>query len=76
MEEILSEDAKPELALWKGWVVAQALTSFGLLSIGRQMIMQSGLEQPMYRSTLDCWRKIYRTEGAASFFFVGGVKYV
>jgi solute carrier family 25 (adenine nucleotide translocator) protein 4/5/6/31 len=32
------------------------------------MMMQSGLEQPMYNSTLDCWRKIYRAEGVASFY--------
>lgn len=74
MKEILSEDPKPELALWKRWVVAQAVTtSAGLLSypldtVRRRMMMQSGLEQPMYRGTLDCWRKIYRTEGVASFY--------
>ncbi|EEF45766.1 probable ADP,ATP carrier protein At5g56450 [Ricinus communis] len=74
MKEILSENAKPELALWKRWVVAQAVTtSAGLLSypldtVRRRMMMQSGLEQPMYHSTLDCWRKIYRTEGVASFY--------
>ncbi|KAF2287032.1 hypothetical protein GH714_037071 [Hevea brasiliensis] len=74
MKEILSNDAKPELALWKRWVVAQAVTtSAGLLSypldtVRRRMMMQSGLEQPMYRGTLDCWRKIYRTEGVASFY--------
>ncbi|KAJ9183591.1 hypothetical protein P3X46_007423 [Hevea brasiliensis] len=74
MVEILSNDAKPELALWKRWVVAQAVTtSAGLLSypldtVRRRMMMQSGLEQPMYRGTLDCWRKIYRTERVASFY--------
>ena len=31
-------------------------------------MMQSGLEQPMYRSTLECWRKIYRAEGVSSFY--------
>lgn len=74
IKEMLSEESKPELALWKRWVVAQAVTtSAGLLSypldtVRRRMMMQSGLEQPMYRSTLDCWRKIYRTEGVASFY--------
>ncbi|KAF2304334.1 hypothetical protein GH714_030057 [Hevea brasiliensis] len=69
MKEILSAEAKIELALWKRWVVAQAFTtSSGLLSypldtIRRRMMMQAGLEQPMYRGTLDCWRKIHRTEG-------------
>ncbi|TKY74901.1 ADP,ATP carrier protein [Spatholobus suberectus] len=74
MKEILSEESKLELALWKRWVVAQAVTtSAGLISypldtVRRRMMMQSGMEQPVYNSTLDCWRKIYRTEGLASFY--------
>lgn len=74
IKEMLSEESKPELALWKRWVVAQAVTtSAGLLSypldtVRRRMMMQSGSEQPMYHSTLDCWRKIYRTEGLGSFY--------
>ncbi|GLT25588.1 hypothetical protein SLA2020_007090 [Shorea laevis] len=74
MKEILSEESKSELALWKRWVVAQAVTtSAGLLSypldtVRRRIMMQSGLEQPMYLSTLDCWKTIYRTEGIASFY--------
>ncbi|KAH7572442.1 hypothetical protein ACOSP7_015601 [Xanthoceras sorbifolium] len=74
IKEILSEESKPELALWKRWVVAQAVTtSAGLLSypldtVRRRMMMQSGLEKPMYKSTVDCWRTIYRTEGVASFY--------
>ncbi|KAJ1423431.1 Mitochondrial carrier protein [Sesbania bispinosa] len=74
MKEMLSEDSKPELALWKRWMVAQAVTtSAGLISypldtVRRRMMMQSGMEQPVYNSTLDCWRKIYRTEGLTSFY--------
>ncbi|KAK7351278.1 hypothetical protein VNO77_10599 [Canavalia gladiata] len=74
MKEIMSEESKPEVALWKRWVVAQAVTtSAGLISypldtVRRRMMMQSGMEQPVYNSTLDCWRKIYRTEGLASFY--------
>ncbi|XP_059657030.1 probable ADP,ATP carrier protein At5g56450 [Cornus florida] len=74
IKEKMSEESQPELALWKRWLVAQAVTtSAGLLSypldtVRRRMMMQSGLEQPMYRSTLECWRKIYRTEGVASFY--------
>lgn len=74
MKEILSKESKPELALWKRWVVAQAVTtSAGLISypldtVRRRMMMQSGMEQPVYNSTLDCWRKIYRTEGLSSFY--------
>ncbi|KAH1056812.1 hypothetical protein J1N35_034877 [Gossypium stocksii] len=74
IKEILSEESKTELALWKRWVVAQAVTtSAGLLSypldtVRRRMMMQSGLEQPMYHSTLHCWKTIYRTEGVSSFY--------
>lgn len=77
MKEILSENSRKhelELPLWKRWVVAQAVTtSAGLLSypldtVRRRMMMQSGLEQQMYSGTLDCWKKIYRKEGVASFY--------
>ncbi|KAF8040668.1 hypothetical protein BT93_B2789 [Corymbia citriodora subsp. variegata] len=74
MKELLSEESKFELALWKRWLVAQAVTtSAGLVSypldtVRRRMMMQSGLEKPMYSSTFDCWRKIYRMEGVASFY--------
>ncbi|KAL3498642.1 hypothetical protein ACH5RR_041374 [Cinchona calisaya] len=74
IKEMMSEESKPDVALWKRWVVAQAVTtSAGLISypldtVRRRMMMQSGLEQPMYRSTLDCWRKIYKTEGFSSFY--------
>ncbi|XP_057477160.1 probable ADP,ATP carrier protein At5g56450 [Actinidia eriantha] len=74
IKEMMSEESKQEVALWKRWVVAQAVTtsagflSYPLDTVRRRMMMQSGLEQPMYSSTLDCWRKIYRAEGVASFY--------
>ncbi|CAI8599410.1 unnamed protein product [Vicia faba] len=74
IKEKLSEESKPELVLWKRWMVAQAVTtSAGLISypldtVRRRMMMQSGMEHPVYTSTLDCWRKIYRTEGLVSFY--------
>ncbi|XP_050220580.1 probable ADP,ATP carrier protein At5g56450 [Mercurialis annua] len=74
MKEILSKDANPELPLLKRWVVAQAVTtsaglfSYPLDTVRRRMMMQSGLEKPMYHSTLDCWKKIFRTDGVASFY--------
>ncbi|VVB16204.1 unnamed protein product [Arabis nemorensis] len=74
VKEIFSEDTKPELALWKRWVLAQAVTtsaglaSYPLDTVRRRIMMQSGIEHPMYRNTLDCWKKIYRSEGLASFY--------
>ncbi|XP_068649332.1 probable ADP,ATP carrier protein At5g56450 [Aristolochia californica] len=73
-KEMMSEESNPDLPLWKRWVVAQAVTtSAGLLSypldtVRRRMMMQSGLDKRVYGSTLECWRKIYRTEGVASFY--------
>ncbi|KAJ8558308.1 hypothetical protein K7X08_005074 [Anisodus acutangulus] len=70
----MAENSEAEVPLWKRWVVAQAVTtSAGLLSypldtVRRRMRMQSALEKPMYRSTLDCWRRIYKTEGFTSFY--------
>ncbi|GAA0154539.1 transfer/carrier protein [Lithospermum erythrorhizon] len=74
IKEMMSEKSKVDVALWKRWVAAQAVTtSAGLLSypldtVRRRMMMQSGLEVPMYRSTFDCWRTIYRSEGLVSFY--------
>lgn len=74
MKDIMSEENKPDLALWKRWLVAQAVTtSAGLISypldtVRRRMMMQSGVEQQMYSNTLDCWKQIYRKEGVASFY--------
>lgn len=74
IKEKMSGDSSQHLALWKRWVAAQAVTtSAGLVSypldtVRRRMMMQSGLEQPMYDSTMDCWKKIYRREGVVSFY--------
>lgn len=74
IKEMLSEEPEANLALWKRWVVAQAVTtSAGLISypldtVRRRMMMQSGMEERVYHNTLDCWRKIYRTEGLVSFY--------
>ncbi|KAL9263603.1 putative ADP,ATP carrier protein [Drosera capensis] len=74
IKEILTKESNLELALWKRWLAAQAVTtSAGLISypldtVRRRMMMQSGLKRPMYQNTLDCWSKIYRTEGVTSFY--------
>ncbi|PIN13229.1 Mitochondrial ADP/ATP carrier protein [Handroanthus impetiginosus] len=74
IKEIMSKESNPDVALWKRWVAAQAVTtaagmlSYPLDTVRRRMMMQSGLEQPIYQSTLDCWRKIYKIEGFASFY--------
>lgn len=72
IKEKMSQDG--EVALWKRWIAAQGVTtSAGLLSypmdtVRRRMMMQSGMERPMYRNTLDCWKTIYLTEGVRSFY--------
>ncbi|KAL8503904.1 hypothetical protein ACS0TY_022581 [Phlomoides rotata] len=74
IKEMMAKESELEVALWKRWVAAQAVTtaagmlSYPLDTVRRRMMMQSGLDQPMYRSTMDCWRKIYRVEGIASFY--------
>jgi len=74
IKEILAKEADLEIALWKRWLAAQAVTtSAGLLSypfdtVRRRMMMQSGLKQPMYKNTTDCWKTIYKTEGFTSFY--------
>lgn len=61
-------------ALWKRWAAAQFVTtaagliSYPLDTVRRRMMMQSGMEKPAYRGTLDCWRKIYEAEGILSFY--------
>ncbi|KAL8498983.1 hypothetical protein ACS0TY_022080 [Phlomoides rotata] len=74
IKEMMAKESELEVVLWKRWVAAQAVTtaagmlSYPLDTVRRRMMMQSGLDQPMYRSTMDCWRKIYRVEGIASFY--------
>ncbi|KAK4491005.1 hypothetical protein RD792_001726 [Penstemon davidsonii] len=74
IKEIMSKEPKSDVALWKRWAAAQAVTtsaglfSYPLDTVRRRMMMQSGLEKPMYKNTLDCWRRIYRIEGFVSFY--------
>lgn len=72
-KDIMSNKSQ-NLPFWKRWLAAQAATtSAGLLSypfdtVRRHMMMQAGLEKQMYASILDCWKRLYETEGIRSFY--------
>jgi len=56
------------------WAIAQTVTTVaGIISypfdtVRRRMMMQSGRSDKMYKNTMDCWGKIYKTEGGNAFF--------
>jgi len=58
------------------WLIAQTVTtgagivSYPFDTVRRRMMMQSGRKGAdiMYKNTLDCWSKIYRSEGGKAFF--------
>jgi solute carrier family 25 (adenine nucleotide translocator) protein 4/5/6/31 len=56
------------------WAIAQTVTTVaGIVSypfdtVRRRMMMQSGRSDKMYKNTMDCWAKIYKTEGGNAFF--------
>jgi len=56
------------------WAIAQTVTTVaGIISypfdtVRRRMMMQSGRADKMYKNTMDCWGKIYKTEGGKAFF--------
>jgi solute carrier family 25 (adenine nucleotide translocator) protein 4/5/6/31 len=58
------------------WMIAQCVTTVsGIVSypfdtVRRRMMMQSGRAKSeiMYKSTIDCWAKIYKAEGSKAFF--------
>merc|ERR1712168_445681 len=58
------------------WGIAQVVTTgAGIISypfdtVRRRMMMQSGRakEDILYKGTVDCWKKIYKNEGANAFF--------
>ncbi|KAH6790844.1 Mitochondrial substrate carrier family protein [Perilla frutescens var. frutescens] len=74
IKEMMEKESSSDVVLWKRWTAAQAVTtaagmlSYPLDTVRRRMMMQSGLEKPMYRTTFDCWRTIYKVEGFASFY--------
>jgi len=56
------------------WAIAQTVTTVaGIISypfdtVRRRMMMQSGRSEKLYKNTIDCWGKIYKTEGGNAFF--------
>uniref|UniRef100_A0A1W7R9C9 ADP/ATP translocase n=1 Tax=Hadrurus spadix TaxID=141984 RepID=A0A1W7R9C9_9SCOR len=58
------------------WLIAQTVTTVaGIMSypfdtVRRRMMMQSGrpVAERMYKNTIDCWGKIYKSEGGGAFF--------
>lgn len=58
------------------WMIAQVVTTVsGIISypfdtVRRRMMMQSGRAKSeiMYKNTIDCWAKIYKSEGGGAFF--------
>jgi len=56
------------------WAIAQTVTtvagfiSYPFDTVRRRMMMQSGRADKMYKNTIDCWGKIYKSEGGNAFF--------
>jgi len=56
------------------WAIAQTVTTVACIvsypfdTVRRRMMMQSGRSDKMYKNTMDCWGKIYKTEGGNAFF--------
>lgn len=58
------------------WLIAQTVTtgagivSYPFDTVRRRMMMQSGRKGAdiMYKNTIDCWGKIYKSEGGKAFF--------
>jgi solute carrier family 25 (adenine nucleotide translocator) protein 4/5/6/31 len=72
-KSLVASDPK-QVNFFVAWAIAQVVTvSSGIVSypwdtVRRRMMMQSGRSDVLYKNTLDCWRKIYKAEGAGAFF--------
>lgn len=75
-KNILFKDFK-NANMFAVWAFAQAVTvgsgivSYPLDTVRRRMMMQSGRKDMLYANTLDCFGKIYKTEGGLKPFFKG-----
>jgi len=64
------------------YIVAQTVTalaglaSYPLDTVRRRMMMQSGRKEILYKNTLDCFAKIFKTEGGFKPFFKGALSNV
>jgi len=52
------------------------LASYPLDTVRRRMMMQSGRKDVLYKSTIDCFVKIYANEGGLKPFFKGALSNV
>lgn len=72
--KVLASSDPKKLNFFAAWGIAQVVTvSSGIVSypwdtVRRRMMMQSGRKDILYKNTMDCWRKIFQTEGAGAFF--------
>uniref|UniRef100_A0A914W7K0 ADP/ATP translocase n=1 Tax=Plectus sambesii TaxID=2011161 RepID=A0A914W7K0_9BILA len=70
---LLSKDSA-QLGFFGAWALAQGSTIFaGLVcypwdTVRRRLMMQAGRPDPLYKNTLDCWKKIIHQEGAKALF--------
>ncbi|GMT10577.1 hypothetical protein PFISCL1PPCAC_1874, partial [Pristionchus fissidentatus] len=60
----------------QGTVVVSGLVCYPWDTVRRRMMMQSGRSDVLYKSTLDCWKKVYTQEGGMSAFYKGALSNV
>ncbi|KAJ1975889.1 ADP/ATP carrier protein [Dimargaris xerosporica] len=74
-KSVIFGEKKP--AIWQAWMMAQVVTviagmiSYPLDTVRRRMMMQSGRGEILYTSSLDCFGKLLKAEGAKAFFHGG-----
>lgn len=57
-------------------VVTSGLVCYPWDTVRRRMMMQSGRSDVLYKSTLDCWKKVYVQEGGIKAFYKGALSNV